>query len=44
VHVPTLITEKGDAVTDSSEIAHHLLSVQPMWAEFFLGKTEEEQR
>jgi glutathione S-transferase len=41
VQVPSLITEKGEAISETFLIAHYLLSLQPMWAEFFLGKTEE---
>jgi glutathione S-transferase len=40
VQIPSLITEKGETITETFLIAQYLLSLQPLWNEFFLGKTE----
>lgn len=43
MELPSLVTSNGEVITETFGITHHLLSLQKMWGEFFLGSTAAER-
>ena len=43
IKIPSLITDKSEVLTETFQIARHLVSLQSAWAGFFLGESQEEK-